>query len=146
MFNYLQSPFTRFFNFAITEMFNAKWEIRLAATMVLKILLRRNLMFINLRIGRQEEQSAFFEVARKYQEEENTYKQTVDTVICKILILISLDRFADFLFDKSYAIVREKACECIVQIIENRPEVFHQIFPQIFDAIQMLLREKEWQI
>ena len=53
-YNYLESPFTRFFNFAITEMFNAKWEIRLAATMVLKILLRSNLEFISLLLKKEE--------------------------------------------------------------------------------------------
>lgn len=53
-YNYLESPFTRFFNFAITEMFNAKWEIRLAATMVLKILLRSNLEFMSLVIKKEE--------------------------------------------------------------------------------------------
>jgi len=43
----------------------------------------------------------------------NNY-EIIETIVCKVLLLVSLDRFADFLFDKSYAIVREKACECIV--------------------------------
>lgn len=68
----------------------------------------------------------------------------MNTVVCKILILISLDRFADFLFDKSYAIVREKACECIMQVISNRPEVFELMLDDICAATEVLLAGKEW--
>lgn len=36
----LINPFWKFYEFGVTEMFNQKWEIRLAATMIIKVLLK----------------------------------------------------------------------------------------------------------
>jgi len=103
-------PFNNIFKMALKNLFHPNWEKRHSSCLILKAFLKENyaflLFFKEIEIEKSRNISKL-EILTKIKEElldfymnqAETEQKTID-ILTRILIIVALDRFGDFLFEK----------------------------------------------
>lgn len=100
--------FTKIFRNYLRNLFHPDWEIRHAACLVLRAFFKENCKFLDFEAKIKMENQSKLGVINKLKEELNDYlmneveifqRRKMDMTL-KILVLVALDRFGDFLFEK----------------------------------------------
>ena len=100
--------FTKIFRNYLRNLFHPDWEIRHAACLVLRAFFKEKCRFLDFEVNIKMQHQSKLGVITQLKEELNSYlmveessfqKRKMDMTL-KILVLVALDRFGDFLFEK----------------------------------------------
>lgn len=100
--------FTKIFRNYLRNLFHPDWEIRHAACLVLRAFFKENCRFLDFEANIKMQHQSKLGVINQLKEELNSYLMTEELsfqkrkmdMTLKILVLVALDRFGDFLFEK----------------------------------------------
>ena len=164
--------FNGIFKLALRNLFHLNWEKRHSSCLILKAFLKENYAFlgfykeINLdhsqKFGKLaillKIQSDLLEFSKRSNE---TEKKIID-ILTRILIIVALDRFGDFLFEKVYyffinlfiilylkkfyLVVRESASQTFGSIISFETNFGYDKLESFLKIITSFLEKKEWQV
>lgn len=108
----VSSPFNNIFKMALRNIFHPNWEKRHSSCLILKAFLKENYAFLGfvkeIEVHNNKESSKLEiltiikqDLNQFYKNKEETEKKTND-ILTRILVIVALDRFGDFLFEKVF--------------------------------------------
>lgn len=121
--------FQSIYNDLLNNLMNDNWEIRHGATLGLRDLLKKH----TFSISRLKKLSSI--------ENDNRNKLALEDLITRILIIFTLDRFGDYVYDSVVAPVRESAAQTLASLIvhlTNENNNLDLLF-KIFDNLKKLI-------
>lgn len=150
------NPFNLIYQKSLQNILNHRWEIRHASALILRALLQGNVQFLGFAyplpenlFTQQKDFSSLLSMVRDqfrhFVEQEKNLHDKIDNFISRNMIVVALDRFADFVSDTSNIIVRDTSCQILSQIIQKQllppPEL-----DKLMNMLNVFLRQKEWEV
>ena len=113
----VSTPFNHIFKMALRNIFHPNWEKRHGSCLILKAFLKENYAFLGfvkeIEVHNNKESSKLEiltiikqDLNHFYNNKAETEKKTND-ILTRILVIVALDRFGDFLFEKVYFFKKE---------------------------------------
>ena len=113
----VSAPFNNIFKMALRNIFHPNWEKRHSSCLILKAFLKENYAFLGfvkeIEVHNNKESSKLDiltiikqDLKQFYKNSAETEKKTID-ILTRILVIVALDRFGDFLFEKVYFFKKE---------------------------------------
>jgi TATA-binding protein-associated factor len=123
---YVINPFNVIFNRAIYELVCPRWEYRHASGLILKSILKSNgfeyldfKMFIDAQAYDQTDQFGLLLKLKlkEYAEDVHQLYGKATVILTRCLVVIAMDRFADYMNDQTHMLVRELACQISINLL-----------------------------
>ncbi|XP_059619603.1 TATA-binding protein-associated factor 172 [Phlebotomus argentipes] len=124
-------PFEAFCTKLYSDLFNPRWETRHGAATALRELFKAH------------SESAGKICGMSVQEMENSHTRWLEDAVLRLLCVLALDRFGDFVSDQVIAPVRETCAQVLGTLLKQMPE------EKINSTVEILLRmikHEEWEV
>lgn len=110
--------FNKFFKIALKNLFHLNWEKRHGSSLIIKAFFKENFGFLGFQkelVIRSSENMNKLDILKQIQQELKKYCENIQNkdnlisdILTRFLIIVTLDRFGDFLFEKVIFSSKEK--------------------------------------
>lgn len=124
-------PLEAFCSKLYMDLFSPRWEIRHGSATALRELLKSHI------------KSGGKSIYMTTEEQEEAHNSWLEDAALRLLCVLALDRFGDFVSDQVVAPVRETCAQVLGTVLKEMPE---QLVEKTIDVLQSFVKKTEWEV